>query len=459
MSYDPRETIVAPATAPGGAAEAIVRISGPDPWAAIEAVFRSDVDSPTELESARVLTGRLATGFSQPIPCQAYVWPTLRSFTRQPTVELHLPGSPPLVAATVEALCQAGARLAEPGEFTLRAFLAGRIDLPQAEAVLGVIDAPDSERLQTALAQLAGGLSQPLGQLRERLLNLLAELEAGLDFADEDIEFVSPKHLVSELTAAYQLVTDTAEQMATRTAAPDGARVVLTGWPNVGKSRLFNALAGREQAIVSQVPGTTRDYLVAEITIGGVTCELTDTAGWEPDSKSHERRDVEISNAAQGQTQQQSSIADVRLVCIDGSRMLLPAERVWLESITEGEAVYVRTKCDLPDQTDFYAAAIAVSSVTGTGLDALRSALADVLSSRQSTTANCVATTAARSRTALRHASECLARAIELTEQGGSEELIASELRVVLDSLGQVLGAIYTDDVLDRIFSRFCIGK
>src|SRR5204862_8124866 len=168
------------------------------------------------------------------LPAIIYLWPTARSYTRQPLAEIYLPGSPPLLDLAVRTLCTHGARLAEPGEFTLRAFLAGRLDLTQAEAVLGVIDARGSEELDTALAQLAGGLARPLHQLRDELLQLLAELEAGLDFVDEDIEFVSPLELIERLQSAGDLLDEISQQMASRHIANNGQQIALVGPPNVG---------------------------------------------------------------------------------------------------------------------------------------------------------------------------------------------------------------------------------
>ncbi|MEZ6070254.1 MAG: hypothetical protein R3C10_08235 [Pirellulales bacterium] len=202
------ETIAAVASAPGGAARAIVRVSGVKMRDVVAQCLeladgRDTAAALAALRRATVLVGtiRLA-GFRQPLPCDAYIWPTARSYTRESLAELHVPGSPPLAAAVVEAVCAAGARVARPGEFTMRAFLAGRLDLTQAEAVLGVIDATEQSALDVALTQLAGGLSGPLRALRDDLVELLALLEAGLDFAEEDIEFVSRDEVCRRLEHA-----------------------------------------------------------------------------------------------------------------------------------------------------------------------------------------------------------------------------------------------------------------
>ncbi len=225
------------------------------------------------------------------VPCDLFLWPGNRSYTREPVAELHTVGSPPVLQAVLAGACRAGARLAEPGEFTLRAFLAGRLDLTQAEAVLGVIDAGGADELQAALAQLAGGFARPLHQLREDLVQLLAELEAGLDFVEEDIRFISQQAVLARLESAGSLLATVTQQLASRYAARELPQVALVGPPNVGKSSLFNALVERfgdndgskakrtMPALVSARRGTTRDYLTAMISLDGVRCELVDTAG------------------------------------------------------------------------------------------------------------------------------------------------------------------------------------
>ena len=275
------DTIAAIASPPGAAARGIVRISGPRAIHSLNVIWHSDSDADaTSVRRSSVLAGRLRVdGFTAPVPCDLYIWPSARSYTRQPAVEIHTVGSPPVLEAMLRTLCRRGAKLAAPGEFTLRAFLAGRIDLTQAEAVLGVIDAGDRRALGVAIAQLAGGLGRPLGELREGLLDLLAHLEAGLDFVEDDIEFISCDELVRQLTAAADTLRNLATRTTARSVLRDTVRVVLVGRPNAGKSSLFNALLAEQAAIVSPVAGTTRDYLIGELAIGDVRLELVDTAG------------------------------------------------------------------------------------------------------------------------------------------------------------------------------------
>ena len=449
MTFDLDDTICAIASASGGAARGIVRISGPQIKEVLSPVFRpsdgrslDSVESPSSLSGDMVLPRDLGH-----LPAQLLLWPGSRSYTRQPTGELHTLGSPLLLEAVVENLCTAGARLGRPGEFTLRAFLAGRIDLTQAEAVLGVIDAASDSQLKVALSQLAGGLAGPLHALREDLLGLLAHLEAGLDFVDEDIEFISRRELCEQLDRSRQAVAAIAQQMQSRQEGQELPRVVLVGPPNAGKSSLLNALLERPAALVADQPGTTRDYLVGRLSCGGIECLLIDTAGVENAS-----RDA-IGRAAQLATHDQSEQADLVLLCRDAS------ENVEHLPIADRQ-ILVWTKCDLlPDHAArFPLPGIRTSSITGQGLRELKAAIADHFQ-RMAIAGDCVPSTAARSRDSLQRAAAALEQAQVAARAGQGEELVAASLRDALDELGQVVGAVYTDDVLDHIFSRFCIGK
>jgi tRNA modification GTPase len=439
--------------------------------ACVEVVFSAEgsARSLADLRSATAVAGSFALDAETALACEAYVWPTGRSYTRQPTVEIHTLGSPPLLERIAVRLLEQGARPAEPGEFTLRAFLGGRLDLTAAEAVLGVIDAPDRRQLDVALAQLAGGLARPLSALRDALLDLLAHLEAGLDFVEDDIEFISPEELTGKLAAANAAVGRLRGQMAQRRAASDLFRVVLIGRPNAGKSRLFNALAADQgDAIVSEMSGTTRDYLSARIDCPGVPCELIDTAGIDGEGTGV-LDGAEIDRLARDATARCREQADLELWCHDATGAAGPADA--LDARRGPPRVLVLTKIDLckcderaydPHLTSAggdMVATVATSGATGEGLDRLREQIAAVATLGRNDAACAVDATALRCRDSLRRAARSLHRAWELASSKSGEELVAAEVRTALDELGTVVGEVFTDDILDRVFSRFCIGK
>ena len=383
------------------------------------------------------------------LPIEIWLWPTARSYTRQPLAEIHLLGSPPLVELVIERLLAAGARLAQPGEFTLRAYLAGRLDLLQAEAVLGLIDARDDSSFQAALAQLAGGFSAPLETLRGELLDLLADLEAGLDFVDEDIEFVSNAEVQHRLAVAEQHVADLLQRLASRDAQQQLPRVVLLGSPNAGKSQLYNALVGEAAAIVSPIAGTTRDYLRGACACDGLLVELIDTAGIE------DYADQEASPAtlAQQQTHGQRAQADLQLWCVDLSANFVA------RSFSEGDNIphiNVGTKSDLAHKGKGPMPGVRTSAHTGEGLDELRREIARRLRERPG---EIMASSAARCRGSLAATLAALRDARQRAKQAEHDEWLAADLRAALAELAQVTGAVQTNDLLDRIFSRFCIGK
>jgi tRNA modification GTPase len=456
MHLDPRDTIAAIGTAPGGAARGMIRISGPDAIECVERCFRT-TDSNlrvTDIRTAQAIAGEFQFGeHDATLPCDLLLWPNEQSYTRQPSAELHTIGSPPLLEAALQTLCRHGARVAEPGEFTLRAFLAGRLDLTQAEAVLGVIDATDSASFDTALTQLAGGLSQPLAQLREQLLALLAHLEAGLDFVEEDITFISAEEIEGQLTGALQTIAETLKQLANRSEPQILPKVVLVGAPNAGKSSLFNALLERygvsktaDAAIVSPQAGTTRDYLSVTLEVNGSKFQLVDTAGIEaaPEVSS-------ITGHAQQMTSGQHRQAQCTIYCVDVTDIDSMSDK------REQGELRVLTKSDLMTKPIATGSFLPCSSFTGAGIEDL--ALAIVAALDSSVTSGAVASTAVRCVDSLRRAEESIQSSLVLVAIGGGDELIAAEIRTALNELGRIVGAVYTDDVLDRIFSQFCIGK
>lgn len=390
----------------------------------------------------------------------AYQWPTGRSYTGQPMVELHLPGSPLLAEAVLETLYRGRVRPARPGEFTLRAFLAGRLDLVQAEAVLGVIDADDHVELQLALRQLAGGLSGRLNEVRGELLSLLADLEAGLDFVEEDIEFVSREDVLARVRLARETLDRLLGDATNRWRDEPTWRIVLAGLPNAGKSTLFNALTETEQALVSPIAGTTRDWLTATVHWPGAVAELVDTAGWEVP------RD-ELTHAMHNLRANQIERADLVLWCTssDLDSDAEATDRQLRAELEDSGRVVLRvlTKADLP-----MSAAIArtrslgdvsICSESPESLTDFREQVMAAIQSDSGKSRHMLGSTAARARESLAAARDALVHLEEAAQLGFGDEILSAELRSALDSLAAVVGAIYTDDLLDVIFSRFCIGK
>jgi tRNA modification GTPase len=445
MTPDLQDTIVALSSAPGPGARAIVRLSGPAALHLAVSLFsgREAIDP----SRRRVYSGALRlTGVAAPLPADLHVWPAPRTYTGQDLVEIHTVSCPPLIDVLIADLLTAGARAAQPGEFTLRAFLAGKLDLTRAEAVLAVIEAGNREDLKAALDQLAGGVARPLQRLRDDLLNLLADLEAGLDFTEEDIRFVQQEELLGRVTQGLAQVTLLKKQLEQRSIGSRTFRVVLAGRPNAGKSSLWNALAKGPTALVSSEPGTTRDYLKCVLNFDGQLLELIDTAGWDD-------ADDPINAQAQEFGTQQARQADLILLCLEAGRTVDQQEVATMGRQPPPIVVPIATKCDLAEAPP---GCVPTSAVTGHGLAELRELLITHARNHAQTP---LAPSLSR---CLHHVEGCTqhfrqAHDLILDEEPG--ELLALELRGAIDEIGEMIGAVYTDDLLDRVFSRFCIGK
>jgi tRNA modification GTPase len=436
----PDDVIVALATASGAGARAIVRLSGSATSSILKVVFSPSERVPPP--AGRFVSGSVALpGVHSPLPADLFFWHAPNSYTGQDVAELHVVSCVPLVELLVSTLLNAGARAAGPGEFTQRAFLAGKLDLTRAEAVGAVIEAGGRTELRQALTQLAGGMSRPLHEVREDLLDLLADVEAALDFADEDIQFVEGEEILLRLGRAMARVMLAGKQLDSRAVASETFRVALAGRPNAGKSSLFNALCG-SKALVSATPGTTRDYLSYKLDLDGAKVELIDTPGWQVSSGM-------IEHQAQSLGRQQQQEADLTLVCVESGTEPDAEESV---ALAGERAVLVATKCDLKQARS----GLATSAVTGAGLSELRSLLAQRARERP---ALALAPSVARCRHHVAACLERLQRAHALVLEQDPPEILALELREALQQLGELAGAVYTDDLLDRVFSRFCIGK
>lgn len=478
MIPDIERTIVALGSGARPARRAIVRIAGPETRRVLAKLLELPCDEGV-LASRKLCTTegvcRLPE-IDRSLPVRLLYWPDARSYTGQPSAELHLVGSLPLAEAIIARCCELGAAPAERGEFTLRSFLAGKLDLAQAEAVLGVIEADSEQTLRTALTQLGGNLAPAVAPLRATVIHIVAELEAALDFVDEDIEFITRDSVVTQLLQVHAALSEFSQRLVTRSSTDVVPRAALVGLPNSGKSSLFNALCQAEVAIVADVPGTTRDYLERRIDAGGVEVDLIDTAGWEELQGDSPR--------AQAQQKLLDCIAraDVCILCIDSQQPWDPLafERI-LARIERGprQWMLVATKSDLSiaptasirmgvieqhlvQQIPLATSPIATSARTAQGLHVLRAGIAEALRQTGSSASPLAVVhhTAVRCRAALSAALRGVEEALTIARNEiGGEELIAAELRLVLDDLATIIGEVHSDDVLGEIFSRFCIGK
>lgn len=442
------DTIAALATPPGRSAVALIRVSGAaafDVAARVLAPF--DPGAPRRVRRARAV--RPDTG--EALDDVLYApFPAPGSYTGEHVVEVSTHGGLLAPVEVLGALLAAGARLAAPGEFTRRALLHGKLDLLQAEAVGDLVDASAPAQRRAALGQMDRGLSARVGALRERVLGLEALVSYDIDFPEEDAGPVPPARVdaaVAQLDGALGgLLATAAEGVRLR----DGALCVIAGPPNAGKSSLFNALLGQERAIVTEVPGTTRDAIEAPATCGGYPFRLVDTAGLHASDDRLERLGIEVSR-------RYLAGADVVLFCADAGRPLADGERAFLAEV-HAPTLVVRTKRDLTHTTD--PGDVAVSAVTGEGLPALRERLAALAFARLSATADPgPVLTRERHRAALARAREEVRRFADARRAGLEAVVAATHLRAAVTALEDVIGLVTPDDVLDRVFATFCVGK
>ena len=438
-----RDTIAACATAPGAAGIAIVRVSGPLAEPILTRVFTSRA-SVERLEHARLYLGTLHDG-DQPIDeCMAVIMRAPKSYTRQDVAELQLHGSAYSVSACLNALTRAGARPAEPGEFTLRAYLNGRIDLSQAESVMALIQANNERAGQSALRQLNGGASRFIGEAQETLLTILARVEAAIDYPEE-VDDPAEDAALAEDCRGLAAKLDAAAQERAATLVRDGLHVALLGPPNAGKSTLLNALLGEDKAIVTDIPGTTRDVLSGAFTLDGYAVTLYDTAGIHETADQIERLGID-------RTFKTAASADAVWWLSDISAPEEPPEAV-LEAGLPLLKVYTKADC-LPSDASAPRDGIAVSAVTGQGLDALRDWLKGLFARLPDTPL-----TQQRHILAARGAAQSLREAAGALDSHLSQEFAAVHLHAALDTLGGITGARTDERLLNEIFSNFCVGK
>lgn len=477
------DTICAIATPPGPGGIGIVRVSGPSAVPLCERLVRlrcggtlaqvrshrlqlADIFGCADPQAARGSeSGRPGVSRLTPSPLDTGLVTVMRgphSYTGEDVVELQCHGGPLLLRRICESLMAIGVRLAEPGEFTKRAFLNGRLDLTQAEGVLDTIQARTEASLRVAQELMRGRLSSEVEVVQASLIRLLAQIEAGIDFVEEDIAFVTPEEVTNALAAALRGVNKLLDSWEAGRLLREGTKVVLVGKPNVGKSSLLNALLKADRAIVTPIPGTTRDVLEETIAIEGIPIRLVDTAGVRETLDPVELEGVR-------RTRQSIDDADVVLVVLDGSAPLDDDDRRVVEQSGTRRRVFVMNKADCAHrwsdeartvlQSDPPQAAIVTTSArTGLGIEVLRRAIVQSLP-RGMEAAQEVFVTRLRHREALGRAREALLHAQDAVADRLSSEFVAMDLRAAVSTLGELLGEVTTDDLLDRIFSEFCIGK
>lgn len=439
------DTITALATPPGVSALALIRISGPLSGPIVRSLS-GDLPAPAERRATvrvlrhggAVLDEAVVTLFRGP-----------GSYTGEDMAEIGCHGNPLILRQVLDAVLAAGARMARPGEFTQRAFLNGRMDLTQAEAVMDLVSARTELALRSAHAAREGRLGRSVETLRETLIDVLAHVEAHIDFPDEDIEPAAALALRDKLSAER---TGIQSLLATADAGRilrEGVRTVIVGAPNAGKSSLLNALLGADRAIVTPLPGTTRDTIEDWINVEGIPLHLVDTAGIREAPGPAEAEGVRRSRRALAQ-------AELVLHVVDASRAPEPADEALRSGYETSRAIVVANKCDLPAAFD--PGGIRVSALTGDGIDALKREIA-----RRVWTGpppgEAAVTVNARHRDCLRRALDPLARATAGLGSAAHPELVAADLREALGALTDIVGITTAEDILDRLFNTFCIGK
>jgi tRNA modification GTPase len=450
------DTIVAIASPPGRGSIGVVRFSGPAAHTiACALVGRGSALTPRHATLANVRCGRDGREGGPAIDqVIALYFPGPASYTGEDVVELSAHGSPVVLREILAAAIASGARLAEPGEFTLRAFLNGRIDLMQAEAVADLIDSVTPLQARAAFDQLQGTLTCAIADIDARLFDLIARLEASVDFPEEGYHFVEPSAVAREIGSIIERTAALLADARRGRLVREGLQISIVGRPNVGKSSLFNALAGSARAIVTDIAGTTRDLVTETIDFDGLRVTLVDTAGLHETDDVIEAEGVRRSRTAIG-------VSDLVIVVADGSRPPEQADRDIVSQIIESKVLIAINKSDIGQVwTDADPGGVAISAVTGDGLDRLRLRILDLLEIDQP--ADRPAITNLRHITLVERAAQALERARDAAlEDGGSlpEEFVLADLQEARTALEEITGKRAPDEVLSHIFSRFCIGK
>lgn len=462
---------IAAIAAGGPSAIGVVRVSGPDCFAVCGRVFRAARPF-GEQEARRMVLGEILDREGRVLDRGLAVrFPSPHSYTGEDAAEFHCHGSPVVLREVLAALFAAGARQAGPGEFTKRAFLNGRLDLTQAEAVVDLIDAETAAAARNAAAQLDGGLRRRLEPIQEALLDVTSRFYAVVDYPDEDIEDIRPEEIRRAMITAEDALTALLASCRRGQVLKRGVRTAIVGLPNAGKSSLLNALAGYDRAIVTDVPGTTRDTVEESVLCGGVLLRLVDTAGLRETEDQVEKLGVERSRRAMEEAELILLVRDGAVVVCPENKAHWEAEAALLNQVarTGKPWLCVESKCDLTGPHAFSigliqkdannpAACLCVSSVTGYGLDKLEEAVAALFPAGDPGEAGSLLTDQ-RQEDAARRARDALRRGRAALEGGLTPDAVLTDAEEALDALGELTGRTAKEEIVERIFSRFCVGK
>jgi len=379
-----------------------------------------------------------------------------RTYTREDVVEINCHGGIVPLREALGAVLAAGARLAHPGEFTKRAFLNGRIDLTQAESVIDVIRSKTEASLRVALAQLDGRLSARIGEIQDRILGLLAGLEASIDFPEDDVDELPGPRLAESAREIVRELDGLLESASTGRIYREGVRTVIAGRPNVGKSSLLNALLGQERAIVTNIPGTTRDIIEETINIKGIPLVLADTAGLRETQDLVERIGVQ-------KTRELLAGADLVLFVVEAAEGMTGEDRELLKDIDRKKTILIVNKIDLgenmPPPGDGDIPAVEVSALTGEGIEHLKESIVQVVTGGRVSSPESVIVSRVRHEDAIRRARNHMEEFQSSSGAGVPADLLSIDARSAWEALGEITGSTVTEDLLDRIFRDFCIGK